>query len=60
MTLLTKLRNANYGTAAAVQKIKQHFELYVPNIKHTRLRGPEKDGGDKINGFNWEWNPVIK
>lgn len=54
MTLLTKLRNANYGTAAAVQKIKQHFELYVPNIKHTRLRGPEKDGGDKINGFNWE------
>lgn len=53
MTLLIKLRNADYGTAAAVQK-KQHFELYVPNIKHTGLRGPEKGGGDKINGFNWE------
>lgn len=33
---------------------------YVSNIKHTGLRGPEKGGGDKINGFNWEWNPVIK
>lgn len=32
----------------------QHFESYVPNIKHTGLRGPEKGGGDKINGFNWE------
>jgi len=32
----------------------QHFKSYVPNIKHTGLRGPEKGGGDKINGFNWE------
>lgn len=58
VTSLVKPKTSSYRTSASMkknpQKTRKKTSTYVPNIKHTGLRGPEKGGGDKINGFNWE------